>query len=384
MKSFIKVTFITIIFTLALILNGVIERTLWVISTGLLSMTFITYKKNQYSHKNNYKTVVMAIVLGYILTIGLLLGFQYSLEEIYIGRNYVPNNKTAIVVVFQGEPSTYNIPLAIKNVRQYNSLWSRMFLPFHLFKQKLNYEKIEGFSYIYQGTRLKHQLREALNEENNFYVAYLYDKPYLSDTINDVILEGNQKIIIAPVLLSETQDFINIQNKINKLNLQQYRIEVKNTGVLWNSELMAKSFVDQINHFKHSPHKHNIGIILIGEELKKGQENSPDIKQDLLFREKIREFLIRDGYNNNKISLTFFNKKNIHDEIHRLMEYGVGEIMLVPTSTTLQQISHQLILQQLPSNIEAPYTVMIHGIDPWSFNDTLGRELINRIHLLSL
>lgn len=385
MYTFFVSIMVIIMITLGFVTKGIIERGLWIICAVFFTSLYYRLKrKKANAYFKNYRQAILGTILGYMLILLLLLYIQYPLEESYIGQNYVDTNKTAIILVLRGEPDTYNLSLAVRNYRTNNSLWRTMLMPLAMFKEKLAYEKSSFIQGDHQGIRLEQKLKEEFGQEYNIYYTYLFNIPYLSETIYKAIQAGNQKIILCPVFLTENSEFFLIENTIQKMNLHEQKIQVHQTQPMWNSDNIARSFAKQVEDFKIGQHKYNIGIVLIGEETKRGNYNQPFLKQDLLFREKIKDYLIRGGYNNNKIRLTFFDKENINREIEKLMEYGVGEILLVPTANTLQSNSYQLRIQKIIKGIDAPYTVKIHRIDPWSFNNEIEKELINRIRLLNL
>ncbi|SNS24727.1 hypothetical protein SAMN05446037_1006209 [Anaerovirgula multivorans] len=376
---------ITIAITLGLVTKGLVERGLWIISAAILGALYNGLKRKGLAvYLKSYRKVVRGIILGYILVLLLLIYIQYPLKEAYVGVNYVDTNEAAIILVFKGEPDAYDLSLSIRNYRTNNNLWRTVLMPFNMFIEKLNYEKTDFIKEKYYTIGLEQNLKEEFGEEYNIYSTYLFNKPYLSEIIFKAVADGNQKIILCPIFMAENNEFNLIENTIKKMNLHEHQVEIHRIEPMWNSDIIARSFVNQVDSFKESQHKHNIGIVLIGEELEKRDYNKPFIKQDLLFREKIKDYLIRSGYNNNKIRLTFFDKRNIHKEIEELMEYGVGEILLIPSTNTLQSSHYQLKIERLIKGMDAPYTVKIHAVDPWSFNHDIGRELVNRIRLLNL
>ncbi|AKL95637.1 protoheme ferro-lyase [Clostridium aceticum] len=382
MNILIKSFLLTFIFTFALITKGMVERILLSICFVSLGIYFIKNKNNVYKDKTNCKSLLKGIIFSYLIVIILLLYFQYSPKEGYIVTNYVSNTKTAVILVFQGEPTTYNIPLATKNFMQKHSWWKTPILPFALFKEKLSYEKVDvAASVHYNNERLIYQLKEELGGDYNVYAGYSANTPYLIESINQALEEGNQYIIISPVLLTECKDFTAITNQVKQLNLQQYRVEPQMIEALWNSEAIAKSFVKQINDFTTNVHRQNTGIVLIGSEM---EESLPHIKQDVLFRERVKDYLIKEGYNNNKIELTFLHKKSIVDAIEGLMVYGVGEIILLSTTTEAYQMHNYLTVEKVLEGLEPPYGVKIHRVNPWKFNDAIVKELSRRILLKNL
>ncbi|AOY77439.1 hypothetical protein [Clostridium formicaceticum] len=385
MNIFVKSLLLTLILGFALITKGMVERGLLGFFFLLIGIQYIKNKKNVHQSKINYKNIFMGAACGYLIIIVSLIYFRYIPKANYIATNYVSNQKTAIILVFQGEPTTYNTSLATKNFIENNSFWKVSILPFILFKEKLTYEKIEVAASVHDSSRrFVNQLREELGEDYNIYPAYLANTPYLIETIDRAVQEGNQRIIVSPFLLTECRDFIGIVNQVKRLNLQQYNVEPRMVEALWNSEFIAKSFVNQTIQSTVSPHKQNVGILLIGPSVEKREVSFPHIKQDILFREKIKDYLIKEGYNNNKIKLTFLQKRDIHAAIEGLMEYGVGEIILFLATTDLQQMRHYLTVEKIIEGLEVPYSVNIHKVDPWRFNDAIAKELCRRILLRNL
>lgn len=386
MCVFINSMILAITITLALIVKGTIERGLWIISAVMISGFYNKNKGKKIVKKifSHGKGIVGGAILGYIVVLLLLSYLQYPLEEAYIGENYVDNNKTAVIMVFKGEPNTYKLSLAIRNHTLENQLWQNIFLPFQLFREKLYYERVGNSKINNFSARLRQQMNHEIGEKYSLYEGYLFNTPYLSETIYTAIMEGNKEIILCPIFLTDHNEAMLMEDMVKEMHLHEYGIKIEKTQTLWNSDSIARSFSRQINDFKASRYKQKVGIILIGEEREKSKNSATFLKQDLLFRDKVKDYLIRNGYSDNKIKLCYFEEDSIRSEIENLMEYGVREILLVLSSENLLLNHFQLQLEEIIKKIDSPYAVNISSLDPWSFNEEIKKELVNRIKLLDL
>jgi len=158
-------------------------------------------------------------------------------------------------------------------------------------------------------------------------------------------------------------------------------VKYKSTNYLWNSELVAKSYIKRINSSIRVSDKSRAGVILVGEIFNKKTPNETYLKQDVLFRQKISSLLKKDGYDNNKIRQSFLNERLIKEEMEILMEYGVGQIIIVHISNQSQKNYSIAMIENLVKSIEAPKGIKFTQIYGWAPDEFILEELLKRIEL---
>ncbi|MBM7614601.1 CbiX/SirB N-terminal domain-containing protein [Alkaliphilus hydrothermalis] len=376
----VPMIFLMISILLGMICGGNIDK-LFLILSGFLLYRYCFYKGQMW--KDKYKQYLIGLLTGYLLVIVLILCLQYRVQDKDIAINYVENQKTAIVLVLEGEPATYNLPMAIKNFRQKNKL-SFINLPFQLYKNKYNYSKISSINTDYYYDYFEEEIKKEMEYQYPIYIAYLYNRPYMKEVLQEAIQEGNDKLMIVPVLLSESKSFQLMNEVIKEVNPLQYKVKIKNSFPLWDSEALAQSFVDKISQQVNVKEKSRVGILLVGEHDLKDINSNQNIKQEILFKEKVKDLLIKEGYSEPQIRLTPLKAKEIHMQLERLFEYGIKEVVVMQVSSATENIENRMIISQAIDDAEVPQYVSINFSSGWLYNDTLILELVRRIQLLNI
>ena len=376
----IPMIFLMVSILLSLVSSGFLEK-IFLICSGLLIYKYCISKGQKWKHK--YRQYAAGLMVGYLLVIGLILFLQYRVKKEDIAINFVANNKTAVIVVLEGEPSTYNLPLAIKNFRQKNK-WGLLSLPLNLYKNKYHYSKISSINTDYYYDYFEEELKKEMEYQYPIYIAYLYNRPYMKEVLQQAMKDGNDQLMIVPVLLTESRSFQLMNETIKEVNPMQYRVKIKNTFPLWDSEALAQSFVNKISEQVNVKEKSRVGILLVGEHDIEDANSKQNIKQEILFKEKIKDLLVKEGYSEPQIKLTPLKEKEISWQLERLFEYGIKEVVVMQVSSATENIENRLTISRGIADAEIPPHVSINFSSGWLYNDTLAVELVKRIQLLNM
>lgn len=365
---------------LVMVLNGLLQRIIMIAIFGLLIRLTLHWSHEKYPVKKITLCLVSAYFLG---TITLLL-FQYNIDHQSMAINYVENNQTAVILIYEGEPPTYQLPYATRNLVQNNRLWEYPLLPLQLFRQKLLYESTNSLENHYYTDNFKQKLSNILGNNYQVYTGYLNNIPYVEEVIQQAIEEGNGKLIIAPVLLSESKSIDRIQQSILAVNPQQYRVKLKSTHPLWDSEGLAQSFVERIIQQIDYRYKSRTGVLLVGGSHQRGMEDQLHVKQEILFQEKVRDFLLAEGFQPQQVTRSFLNRKDIHSQLNLLMEQGVNQILIMQVLPGGEGIEMRHQLEKILSQRNDDLKVEFSQVSGWRYNDQLLLELAKRIELINL
>lgn len=365
---------------LVMVLNGLLQRIIMIAIFGLLIKLTLHWSHEKYPVKKITLCLVSAYFLG---TITLLL-FQYNIDHQSMAINYVENNQTAVILIYEGEPPTYQLPYATRNLVQNNRLWEYPLLPLQLFRQKLLYESTNSLENHYYTDNFKQKLSNILGNNYQVYTGYLNNIPYVEEVIQQAIEAGNGKLIIAPVLLSESKSIDRIQQSILAVNPQQYRVKLKSTHPLWDSEGLAQSFVERIIQQIDYRYKSRTGVLLVGGSHQRGMEDQLHVKQEILFQEKVRDFLLAEGFQPQQVTRSFLNRKDIHSQLNLLMEQGVNQILIMQVLPGGEGIEMRHQLEKILSQRNDDLKVEFSQVSGWRYNDQLLLELAKRIELINL
>ncbi|SCX89163.1 hypothetical protein [Alkaliphilus peptidifermentans] len=377
----LKAIIFSVVISYGLITIGLVERFLWILAV-LLGCIF--FKNENIIKKSKINKVTLGIILGYFLTIVSLYLIQYKISSDYIAKNYLLNEKTAVILVFKGEPPTYDLPTILKNEFDYLSKYQYLNLPFRLFKTKLTYEKVSSISDSYYYTELKHLLQNEFTEEFKFYSSFINTRPYFEEVLNQAMVDGNGRIIISTVMLTDSNDFKKINEVVQRVNPIQHMRVVKNTNPLWDSDELSRGCVNWLNGYIEEDQRSNVGILILGEKYQAGLEEKNYIKQELLFREKVKDMLVQEGYNSRHVQHTFLDKRLVRNELEKLMNHAVKDIYIFQGTSLFEDINYKIEIEKILEGIDKPRGVEVHYITGWQLQDGVFNELNKRIKLLNM
>ncbi|MGL5693154.1 MAG: hypothetical protein ACRCXA_03695, partial [Peptostreptococcaceae bacterium] len=167
------------------------------------------------------------------------------------------------------------------------------------------------------------------------------------NSIEDVIAKGYKNIIICPMFMTEGKDFDIFTKRYEKLNLVNY----------------------------------NLGKIEILDTFHK----SNNLEQDILFREKIRDYILQDEKNSYiqiKLPLLENNKKDIIKSGEELLEYGIDGLYIVLPTSIIDSIHTKSLVNDILNELDMGDTKFYY-IDTNKKYDLIVDEIFNRISLLS-
>jgi len=377
-KVFIRSFLFILIIILNLLTDGTFERLLYLILGVLLYLIIIKEKSNKY---RDYKKNISGLIIGYLVANIILISSKYEITYENFSNYNVKENKNAVILLFDVDVPKYRPSILIKNFMDTSSLHDFYKLPFNLYRNKILSERFSGNINQYYSQLMAKELQNNLNEDYTVYKSYINQAPYVDEVIQQAIIEGNGQIIVMPISLVEEKDIESYHSIIHGTRFQVENVKFKSTNYLWNSELLAESYLERINVSIQVSDKSRAGVILVGEIFNNKTPNETYLKQDVLFRQKISSLLKKDGYDNNKVRLSFLNKRLIKEEMERLMEYGVGQIIIVHISNESQKNSSIAMIENLVESIEAPKGIKFDQIHGWAPDKYILKELLKRIEL---
>ncbi|WP_231701892.1 ferrochelatase [Crassaminicella thermophila] len=257
----IKTFFLSIIFAIFILCYfvsfGMLER----FSIIMITLFIYTYIRNiKKITMKCHCTVFTGIVLGIILCSYILFFFEYKNDIKKEPSTISKNENTAVLLLFDGEPERYDLPVLLKNMHTNDNLKNRIYIPFRLYQYKRAYEHIGISRYNDISKNLREKLLKHLDEGYDVYVAYLNNKPYYKEIIYEKIIKENySKVIVAPIFLTESKAYKRAVYDLEMENLYASNGMLKFMSPLWDSEKTAKSIVKQV--CKINSKKNEVGIV---------------------------------------------------------------------------------------------------------------------------
>lgn len=385
-KSLVYIFIFVFFSILSLVLDEPKESVFLIISIGTLLIIIKDREKIIKGRPIHY--LIFAFLLSYFFSVIFISTRGYSMNLSITKKNKDSEGK-AVLLVYEGEPRRYSFEKLMTNINKNETIFGKLFSPFILFENKLYYQRIGKSDYKDDTIEVGEELQTFLSEGFKVYISYLYDTDYVEEALINIADDGYTDVIIAPVLLTDGHNLSVLKSRVEKMKLFNLNINVKYIDPLWNSESIVGSYASileqQVNRYDNG----NIGIILVGE----GQigyrkdKNLKAVREDLMFRNRIRTKLIDNlSINEHKIKTGWFKyiKPNYKDTLQDLLDYSIGEIIIIYTKPSVTDIENTTIYRKIASTNHIPEGIKVTIIDGF-LNDLLFvNELKNRIEFTNL
>lgn len=329
-------------------------------------------------------TGVGGLIVGILLCSHFLFFFEYKDESRKESIYAEENENTAVLLVYEGEPERYDLPIHLKNMNRNDSLKEKIFLPMRLYQYKRIYENIGISKYKDISRRIGQKLSNHLDHGYDIYISYLNDQPYYKDVICEKVLRQKyKKMIIAPIFLTESLNYQYVVHQLEMENLYTSKKSLKFMTPLWDGEKITKAIVKEV--CKENEDKKDIGIILMGNMKGEGVM-SKAVNQERKFMENIKKELIKNGFEERKIKFTeqIFKEEAINKNLGELQEYGIGKILLVGIDDVLDKIENQYRIEKLIKKMKGIENLDIKYMKGWGEKDLIIEELEYRMRLMNV
>lgn len=356
-----------------------------------LSFIFTGYMENIFIVLSTlifYKQIILDRDYKY-MAYGLIIAFiGVNIITVSAFRNHIKikdispleeQEETVVLLVSEGESKNYNLKERVTETYFEKGIKSYLTVMKDLYDYKMYYEDLGSSSYKEDAEYIASNLREKLGSNYKVVNSYLYSYPYFENSISDIISKGYKNIIICPMFMTEGEDFNIFTKRYENLNLSTYNLnQVEILDTFYKSNNLALLYKDEILKTIVSKNK-DIGVLLIGFQ------NENNIEQDILFREKIRDYILQDEKNSYiqiKLPLLENNKKDIIKCGEELLEYGIDGLYIVLPTSIIDSISTKNLVNSILSELDMGNTKFYY-IDTSKKYDLIVNEIFDRISLLS-
>ena len=331
---------------------------------------------------------VVLIAVSYIVTCMFLLTQRYNMEL----NNINPLRKlekTAVLVVYEGEPERYSLSKSLTNIKYNGDIREKILTPFLLNKNKNNYKRIGKSDYKKNTIIFKNELQQMLGENFKVYLSYMKDSKYIEECLIDIVNDGYHNVIVVPIVLTDGHTLEILKARIEKMKLFNLNINIKYVEPLWNNNEVALAYTKIIEKYINKNKLTDIGVVLVGEG-EKGYERGSHIKsakENLMLRNKIKSYLINDlGLEERKIKTAWFNyiEPNYTEAVNDLLEYGVGNIIVVYVKPSVSNIDNNTIARKIKSNVEFPEAVKARVLDGFLKDKNIINEIKNMVEFANM
>ena len=355
----------------------------------LLIVLFITinkFKLVKYK-KECIKIILIATMISYLSNSlylyhdGVEIQFPSKIES-----DFQINKKDAVIFVFPANPPVYqqdNWSQVIHNSNEYSDFKKSVFSSFILYKYKNIYKQIGKDPSEELSIAFFKELKEKNFENKKLYISFLNHKPILEEQIIEAMQQGAEKIYIVNMLLDQSDQWFEIQERIEKIRFYNYKTQFLYVDPFWKSTELIKSYTEEIQKAIHETNKENIGILFIGKGYKKNiaEEYTDSIYQQTVFAREIKDKLVIDGYDENNIMISYLNDErfSIKEVLPQLLEEGVTALVVVPIYIPFKNLESKVMIPEMVHKIDIPPSIEIKHITGWNLEKEFIEEIENSI-----
>ncbi|NBI06769.1 hypothetical protein [Senegalia massiliensis] len=380
--KYFLLTSLTMSFLIYLCFNNWIENLSIIIFTLSITLIYSLYKKKQ------YLSIIKSLII--IIIIYILIFIILFINKVQIPKN-IPtinnaNNKVAVILVYSGEDSMYSTTNQITRLLLLNNKKDILFYPIKLYENKLLYNKIGKSQYKNKTKEFYHKLSNEIEDTYKVYMGYLYDDKYLEKEILNIVKEGYQKIIVVPMFLDDNYNVLNLKKRMEDFKLYNYGIEYKYIDTLWKSESLVDSYIQKIKLNFKNINKSGINLVGIDKDII-DEDKSESIKQNILFRNKIKEKLITEfNIDPSLIKLSWYNdlSPDFISKNMELFEYGISELIIIPVNVESSDLIKYDIYHNSIKTSELPEGVKVKVIDGFVNDNNMVKDIIKKIEYIDM
>jgi len=317
---------------------------------------------------------LIAFAAGYSLRANAVLTREedpQALPPITRARNDPGDGHTAVIYLTHGEPPTYNPIGWLNQFREFDEqgipfvpVFAR---PFFLFQLRNKYLEVGQSHHRMMHTRMLADLEKAMQQAGHqnlkFYLAFLDDDPGAEAATIQALNDGASTIVVAEVFVSISNHTAEGEEQIKSVRPEDYGVEVRFTGPLWDSATMHRMFLEKANAAIGDTDKSRVGVVLVGhgQPVEWDTEFPTETEHELKFRQAVLALLVADGYQPENMGLAWMEFKQPHpkEKVEELLKNGVEKIIYFSAAISADSIHSQSDVPELiheaaiPANIDA-------------------------------
>ena len=324
---------------------------------------------------------LIAFAAGYSLRTNTVLAHEedpQSLPPITRAKTDPGDGHTAVIYLTHGEPPTYNPIGWLNQFRELDEqgipfvpVFAR---PFFLLQLRNKYLEVGQSHHRMMHTRmladLEKAMRQAGHQNLRFYLAFLDDDPSAEAATIQALNDGASTIVVAEVFVSISNHTAEGEEQIESVRPEDYGVEVRFTGPLWDSTTMHRMFVEKANATIGDTDKSKVGVILVGhgQPDEWDKEFPTETAHELKFRESALALLAADGYKSENMGLAWMEFKQPHpkEKVEELLRNGVEKIIYFAAAISADSIHSQSDIPELIHEAAIPANIDTINLGAWN------------------
>jgi protoheme ferro-lyase len=323
---------------------------------------------------------LLSIGIGYYAMTSIVLNREDTREipQITRQKNNPADGHTAVIYFTHGEPETYDPIGWLNQFREFDKqgipFIPKAIRPVFIYQLRNAYLEVGQSHHRQMHIQMADALQQSLLQDGyadyRVYLSFLDDEPRPDAAVINAINEGASEIIAAEVFVTISNHTAEGEELIEAVGVEEYGIPLRFTGPLWNSNTLHRMFLDKANAAIGDMEKSKVGVILVGH----GQpdewdvEFSTETEQELLFRERILELFIEDGYEPDNLGLAWmsFKEPKPAELVDKLLGNGVEMILFYSAAISADSIHSQHDIPELVYEADIPEDVPVINLGAWN------------------
>lgn len=340
------------------------------------------------------------IILLYILL--LLVG--YLLSSIYVctamgkiaPEEITPAGESeyaAVLLLSPGEVKEFHIQGAVyrlkatKDAYGLNMRWWNT--PFKVYGVKKGLKKMNTGVYSETNQQLYNKLKDTLGEQFCVYNANMFGPPYIETVVEEILRAGHKKIVVVNNFLIRDPYREVIDSKIHKIiETSQANVEVLHTFPMWNHDALANMYENRIMEKIQENDVEKVGIILVtrGCSKKTLEKYEEAYKREEVFLNKIRESIVKNGYDGRKIKIAYLNYRDpdLKQTIDYLLDSGVSKLVVAAAGFENSSIQTDYLIPRIIEKFDIPPEIEVEYVGSWGDSDVLVKALVDRLRIVNI
>jgi protoheme ferro-lyase len=352
--------------------------------TTIATFTAIVLLAWKFRGKRLVAVIVLSLIaftVGYSLRTNTVLAHEEGLQPlspITRAKTDPGDGHTAVIYLTHGEPPTYNPIGWLNQFREFDEqgipfvpVFAR---PFFLFQLRNKYLEVGQSHHHMMHTRmladLEKAMRQAGHQDVKFYLAFLDDDPGAEAATIQALNDGASTIVVAEVFVSISNHTAEGEKQIESVRPEDYGVEVRFTGPLWDSATMHRMFVEKANAAIGDTDKSKVGVILVGhgQPVEWDKEFPTETEHELKFRESALALLAADGYRPENMGLAWMEFKEPHpkEKVEELLSKGVEKIIYFSAAISADSIHSQSDVPELIHEAAIPANIDTINLGAWN------------------
>jgi len=298
---------------------------------------------------------------------------------------------TAVIYFTHGEPETYDPIGWINQFREFDEqkipFVPLLVRPLFAYQLRKKYLAVGRSNHRQTHVRMIHKLAEAYRAQGDnstrFYLSFLDDNPRPDAAAIQALNDGASRIAVAEVFLTLSNHTAEGEELIKALRLEDYGVDVRYTGPLWNSDTLKRMFVQRANACVDGIDKSQVGVLLVGH----GQPDEWDVEwateteQELAFRHAVLRNLVADGFKPENVALAWmeFKEPKPAAKVEEFANNGVKRLLYFSAAISADALHSQIDVPELIEKARVPAGFPMVNLGAWNDDPLVIQAIKERI-----